>query len=613
MSTLELDLAVQHHQDGQLGEAERIYRGILERDPNHADAAHLLGLLAHQVGEDEAALGLIARAIKISSSVAAFHGDLGNVLQKMGRVSEAELCYREALRLDPRSAESANNLGNALSRLGRHDEAILNFLEALSMSPSNAAIYTNLAGTLLRLGRVQSAFDCYLEALRLEPESAGINHKIGLLLAREGRYEEAVTWYREAVRLRPDWVEALSNLGGVLELLGKSGEARVRLREALARDPRSAEAHTNLGYSFERAGELEEAEAGYRRAVAAVPGFALAHGNLGHVLRRLGRVEEALACCEEAIRLAPDAALAHRNRAILWLLQGRLREGWEEFEWRWKALEPGESARVWQQPLWDGAPLAGKTILLWAEQGLGDTIQFVRYAPLVKVRGGTVILECQPELVRLLENVPGVDRVIAAGDPLPDFDTHLPLLSLPRVFGTELESIPEPAPLRPRSATAPSRSRPGRLKVGLVWAGNRAHGNDANRSLSLAQLAPLAGVPGVEFLSLQKGPPAAEILAPPQGLEIADLSEQLNDFADTARAIEGLDLVISADTAVAHLAGAMGKPVWVLLPFAPDWRWLLGREDSPWYPTMRLFRHPRRGDWTSTVESAAAALKAWHG
>jgi tetratricopeptide (TPR) repeat protein len=370
------------------------------------------------------------------------------------------------------------------------------------------------------------------------------------------------------------------------------------------------EAHNNLGTALQLLGRMEEAEASYRRTVALNPGFAQAHNNLGAALAALDRGEEAEACYRRALALKPDLASAHMNLGIARLRLGDFEQGWREYDWRLQTAEFRSSVR--SQPLWTGGPLTGKTILLYAEQGMGDTLQFLRYCPLVAAKGARVVLEVQPALARLAAGTAGAGAVLAAGEALPEVDLCCPLLSLPQRLGTGLESIPADIPyLCADSALARRWAReiapaPG-LKVGLVWAGHPDHKNDRNRSVALERLRPLLATKGVSWFSLQVGGRAAEIGGLPPGT-IADLSARLEDFAETAAAISHLDLVISVDTAVAHLAGALGRRCWVLLPFLPDWRWLQAREDSPWYPSVRLFRQQRSGDWDTVVARAAEEL-----
>ena len=517
MATVTIEQAFQtalgHHRAGRLAEAEAVYRQILAVQPHHADALHLLGVIAQQVGHPDAAIELIAKAIAAV----------------------------------PDYSDAHNSLGNALKDKGRLDEAVAAYYRAIALRPDYAEAYYNLGGAL----------HCH------------------------GRLEEAVAAYRQAIIVRPDYPEAYYNLGGVMQEMGLA----------------------------------DAAVAAYRHAIAIRPGYVEAHGNLGNALKSAGRVDEAIAAYEQAVAVSPGFGEAHYNLALALLLGGVFGRGWEEYEWRWKVRYFAPAWRNFAQPQWDGAPLEGRAILLHAEQGFGDTMQFIRYLPMVRECGGKIILECQPELQRILQGMlPGL-AVISKGQPLPAFEVHCPLMSLPRIFATDLTNIPHDVPYlsanlagaeawRERLACAASG-----LKVGIVWAGHRGHTNDRNRSLSLAALAPLAGVFGVRFFSLQKGDAASESHHPPPGMELTDVGQDLNDFADTAALIANLDLVIAVDTAVVHLAGAMGRPVWTLLPFVPDWRWLLGREDSPWYPTMRLFRQPEAGDWESVIRRVAEELR----
>jgi hypothetical protein len=394
----------------------------------------------------------------------------------------------------------------------------------------------------------------------------------------QGRLEEAADGLQRLLRMKPDYVQALSNLGSVLKKLGRLTEARRCLEKAL---------------------ELK-------------PDFSEAHNNLGAVLEQMGCWEGAASRYQTALRWQPDLVEAHMNLSMLWLLTGEFERGWKEHEWRWK--KKGTAPRACGRPLWDGAPLEGRTILLQAEQGLGDTLQFIRYAAVVKQHGGRVVFECPARLAPLLRTVPGVDRLIDPGDPPPQCDVYAPLLSLPRILRTTLASIPCQVPYLAVDGGLVEAWRTrigecaGRRKIGLVWGGNPSNKNDRNRSVPLRQFAPLAIAPRLALFSLQRGPQAAELRSAPPGLEIADLEESAGQVTDTAAAILCLDLVITVDTMAAHLAGALGRPVWLLLPFAPDYRWLLGREDSPWYPTMRLFRQPSPGDWLAVIRRVVEEL-----
>ena len=477
------------------------------------------------------------------------------------------------------------------------------------------------------------------QILQQEPDQVAALRILSVALCRAGQSIAALPYLQKVVQLQPDAAEAWGNLGSALQEQGNMKAAIAAFNRAIALKPDHADAHYNLALVLQEQDRLEDALFHSEQAIALKPEFADTYYNQGFILRRLGRLEAAIDHYRMAIQLAPQSAGAHKNLGHALLLTGDLQQGFQEYEWRWQ--QPGWTERSFTQPLWDGSPLQGKTILLHAEQGLGDTIQFIRYVSLVREAAfgsvkqnhdGRIIVECQSSLLPLLETVVGIDQLIAQDSPLPAFDVHAPLLSLPHILGTTLETIPAHIPYLqappsrvvsasqiplphltpPQSGTTPHSSPltpHSALKVGIVWTGNPAHKNNPYRSCSIEPFRDLCQIPGVCFYSLQKGAAANDLQA--AALPIHDLSQTLADFADTAAAIAQLDLVITIDTAVAHLAGALGKPVWLLLSFAPDWRWLLERDDSPWYPTMRLFRQRQRGNWQGVFEQVTAALEQW--
>jgi Tfp pilus assembly protein PilF len=452
------------------------------------------------------------------------------------------------------------------------------------------------------------------EAARAVPRSPEAHADLGTALRRSGRSEEAVTSCREAVRLAPGSPQAHSNLGLALLDCDRLAEAEAALREAVRLNPGFAAAHNNLGIVAWRGGRLAEARDHYGEALRLRPDFAEATNNLGNTLRDLGRLDEAERLFDRAVGLKPDYADAHWNRALVWLLRGDLARGWPEYEWRWRLR--AFDGRTVPGPRWDGGSLDGKTILLHAEQGLGDTFQFVRYAPLVKARGGTVVLRCQSPLVAVLAGAPGIDAVVPENAPLPVFDVQVPLLSLPLIVRTTAESVPaavsylSPDPARAARWRGRLDALPGH-KVGIAWQGSGKNRTDAMRSVPLAAFEPLARVPGVTLVSLQNGP-AAEQVATLGGrfpVTVLDGLDADGPFLDTAAVVAGLDLVVACDSAVGHLAGAIGADCWLALMAVPDWRWQLGREDSPWYPRHRLFRQDRPGDWAGVFNRTADALR----
>jgi tetratricopeptide (TPR) repeat protein len=472
----------------------------------------------------------------------------------------------------------------------------------------------------LRLAHVAQREGALAEAARLcasvlhdEPDHVGALHLTGVIAARQGLFQKALCHCERALAIQPDHVEALVNRAVALRALNRAEDALAGYERVLALRPNHAEAWYNRGNALRDLGRAEEALASYECALVAQPEHSGALLNRGNALRDLNRPEEALASYARALALRPDWAEAHWNESLVHLASGDFERGWREYEWRFRTRSPVTAPRNFLQPRWRGErDIAGRTILLHAEQGLGDSLQFCRYAPMVATLGVRVVLEVQPALKPLLISLAGVALVLAQGETLPAFDLHCPLLSLPLAFDTRRETIPASvpylAPAPDRAAMWAAELPPGiGPRVGLVWAGYAGNKNDRKRSIALSRL--LAPVPaGVTFVSLQKEA-SAEDRALLAQRNIPHLGEALRDFADTAAVVAALDLVIAVDTAVAHLAGALGKRVFILLPFAPDWRWLGYRSDSPWYPTARLFRQPRPGDWDSVFREVHAAAQ----
>lgn len=455
-------------------------------------------------------------------------------------------------------------------------------------------------------GRLAAAEAAYREVLAHFPRQPDALHMLGVLAHQAGRHELALQLIGRAIGIAPKQAAFHNNLGSCHEARGELDAALVAFRRAIALQPGLPEAHNNVGNVLQALGDCDGAIAAYRQALALRPAYAEAQDNLGAALQAAGRPEEAIAAHRQALALRPDHAGAQWNLAYALLLKGDFAAGWAQNEWRWRASGRQAADPGWSQPLWLGTPaLAGRTLLVHHEQGLGDTLQMLRYAPLLAAQGARVLLRVPATLADLAATVPGVAAVIREGEPLPAFDLHCPCMSLPLACGTLLETIPATVPYlaAPEAARSAWQARLGpaqRRRVGLAWSGSAGHRNDRNRSLPFARLAPLLDA-DAEFHSLQKEYRAADAAAMRADGRIIDHAADLATLADTAGLIAALDLVITVDTAVAHLAGAMGRPAWLLLPFAPDYRWLLGRDDSPWYPTLRLFRQPVAGDWGSVV------------
>ena len=465
-----------------------------------------------------------------------------------------------------------------------------------------------VASAYHRQGRLREAEAMYRDWLEVDPANCEACNDLGNVLCDDGRAEEAIGFYRRAIGINPRYLPAYNNMGTALRDRGRVNEAIDCYRTALAISQSVPEVYNNLGVALTELGRLGEAVDAYMRAIGMRPNYVDAHTNLGIALMAGGDAVGAVRACSRAVELDPNSTKAHNNLALILLGAGEYLRGWAEHEWRFKC-NPMFIERPFEQPQWKGEALEGRTVLLHAEQGLGDTIQFSRFIPTVAERGGRVVLECQGELVRLLETLAGVEQIIPRGAALPGFDVHCPLMSLPLALRTTAEAIPSAPYIFPHSELRSAweeRLGPRRhVRVGLAWAGRMTHSNDANRSMRFEQNAPLLAVEKVEFHSLGHGPAAEQARG---DARIIDHSGELTDFAETCALVANLDLVICVDTAVAHLAGAMGKPVWVLLPFAPEWRWMVGREDSPWYPGARLFRQRRWGDWVGVMRCVTHAL-----
>jgi tetratricopeptide (TPR) repeat protein len=495
-------------------------------------------------------------------------------------------------------------------RTGKLAEARSACERILQAQPGDADALTTMAAIAADERKTEEGMRWASLAAAADPVAPGPHYVMGRLCQDDGRLAEAEAHYRRSLSLKPDQAKAHNNLGAVLQIQGQLQAAVESYRRALELDPSLPQANQNLASILRDGAAAENAITGFQRLLQENPRDAQAHTDLGNVYRELGRHRDAIASFGRAIACDPELPEAHFARGLELLLCGEYGEGWREYEWRWRVKALNTPLRNLAQPVWDGKPLPNGTILLHAEQGFGDTLQVVRYASLVAERCKAVVLECQPQLKRLLADTPGLNAVLAPGEPLPRFDAHLPLMSLPRVFGTQIETIPWTGPyIDPPANSAREVSASSGPNIGLAWAGEPRQGDDRKRSVTLDMLAPLSETLGATFYSLQKGAGAAQAASPPAGMRFVDLAPRIRDFADTAAFIAQLDLVVTVDTSVANLAGAMGAPSWVLLSSVPDWRYHLERDATPWYPTMRLFRQPANGDWASAIARVAQALR----
>ena len=598
---------------GHGGQAIEHYRKAIQLQPQFAEAHFNLGNLLRD--DWPTAERCYAAAVAARPGYGKALMSLGTVQWQLGKHAQAEANWRQVLKLDPRHVEARVRLGSLLLAQQKTAPAVEELRAAVFLNPRHAEAQINLGCGYRSLNQLDQADQCFRLALAANPHSPQAWNNLGSILHEKKDLEAAVDCFRQAIDLQPDFVAAHNNLGASRQDQKKFVEAVAHYRQALELQPDSAETLANVGSGLQMLAKTDEAIEYHHRAIAIDPNHFRAHYSLAAAYHFQGREEEALASYAETIRLSPQYAEAYYNRSFVRLGQGQLAEGWQDYEWRLRCKD--FKKRNLNAPQWDGSPLANRTLLIHCEQGMGDTLQFIRYVRLVeKMAGtkemensektrGTVLAEVQPALVPLLRTS-GFTSVIGGGTPLPGFDVQIPMLSLPGVFRTTLDSIPADVPYLAADSKLVKHWR-GRLrslsgfKVGIVWQGNAAYMFDHFRSIPLVEFAPLAEVEGVRLISLQKNAGVEQLASLEGRFTAMDLGSTLDNhsgaFMDTAAVMCNLDLIITSDTAAAHLAGGLGVPVWLALTSSPEWRWMKDRPDSPWYPTMRLFRQPRQGDW----------------
>jgi tetratricopeptide (TPR) repeat protein len=605
------------HQSGDTAGAAALYRAVLPARPDDAQLLFRLATAELQLGRDAQSVALFDRLLARQPNLPQALSNRALALQRLGRFEDALAGYAAAIARDPAFAMAHHNRAALLQELGRHGEALAGFDAAAAQQPGNAETWRYRGLALLMLERPGEALASFERTSALKPDYAEAHCNRGYALLQLDRPEEALAACDAALALRPAYAEALYNRGNALLALKRPREALAAFDAALAANPNYAEAHNNRGDALKELLRIEEALAAFDAAIALKPGLIEARNNRANILRELNRVAEAIEAYDAVLAQDPGNGDILTNRAQVLLLAGDFAQGWQSFEARWRSrlLKPGK--RDFSAPLWLGdAAVAGKTLLLHAEQGFGDTIQFVRYAPRAAALGAKVVIEAAAVLIALLKTLPGDYDFAVRGEALPPFDFHCPLMSLPLAFGTRLDTIPADIPYLFADAAkrAAWRARLGeknRPRIGLAWSGRPGLTPDLTRSMPARHLAVLAALP-FDFHALQKDireTDAAALAALPQ---IAVHGGELNDFSDTAALAAEMDLVISVDTVIAHLAGALGRPLWIMLPWSGEWRWLQDRSDTPWYPGATLWRQQRRGDWDGLVAALAARLReAW--
>ena len=612
-ATKRFEQALACHQKGQLAQAQALYEEVLAIDPNHVDALHLSGVAAAQTGDQRKAVDLIGKAIAIEPANAAFHFNRGVALNELKEFEAAAASFDSAIAIKPEYYEACVNRGNALNELNLFEEAVTSFDKAIAIKPDVAEAYFNRGNALKKLGKFNAAMASFDKAVVIKPDFAEAYFNQGNILQELKDFGAAAASYDKAIAIKPDYYQAYTNRGKALLELQRHDAALASHDRAIAIKPDYHEAFANRGNALLELKQLDAALDSYDKAIAIKPDYHEVFSNRGVLLMELFELDAALDSFDRAIAIKPDYHEARLHKSLALLLGGNFKNGWELYESRWNVDKFTSPRRNFSQPLWLGnESLDGKTILLHSEQGLGDTIQFSRYAPLVADLGARVIIEAEQSLAGLLEKLTGVSEVVTKGHDLPEFDYHCPLMSLPLAFKTDLGNIPcpekylksEPGKLAYWNTRLGPKTKP---RIGLVWSGSNNNAKLSHRRLSLnpaiRQLPP-----GFQYVSLQTEVWDVDKSTLESANNIIHFGDELKDFTDTAALCDLMDIVISVDTSVAHLSGALGKPTWVLLAFSPEWRWMLGRDDSPWYRSLRLFRQESSGDWSGVLKKLNAEL-----
>ena len=607
--------ALHFHRAGDATEAGRLYDEILALQADHIGALHLSGVLHLEQNRPASAAKVLLSVTSLAPDLAPLQLIYGLALMQLGRSDEALVPIQKAVRINPLYAEAFYHLANVLKDLGRFAEACVVYDRVLALEPDHADAWSNQGDSLQTIGLFEEAVGRYEKALSLRSDYAQACSNCGLALHHMGRFEAALQHYDRAIGLKPDFGAAYFNRANTLKHFTKFDGAIADYAIALLLEPEDAQASSNQGDALQALSRFDEALAAYDRALLLQPDFAQAFSNRGVCLKELGRFEDSLGSLDAAISLAPDDGEAFWNKALTLLLLERFEEGWELYEWRKKTREPAGS-RLFPRPVWLGQQdVADKTLLVHAEQGLGDVIQFSRYVQDLVERGAKVLFAPGEALQGLMRAFDGDVRIVDAEDASLTFDYHVPLMSLPLAFQTTGSNIPARASYLRAEATRVESwmARLGRdgFKIGICWQGG-VSAIDVGRSFPLRQFFELSQIPGVRLISLQKGPGALQLRDLPVGMQVEvpgqDFDAGPDAFVDTAAVMTCCDLVITSDTATAHLAGALGVKTWVALKHVPDWRWFLERDDSPWYPSMRLFRQATHGDWEGVFARMKAAL-----
>jgi Flp pilus assembly protein TadD len=644
-----LQQAIVHHQAGRLAQARQLYEAVLSTAPNQPVAIHHLGLIALQTGRPQLAADMIGSAARLDPSPTVFrnlaealraagqlsaaveayrqaivlggtdarlHASLGMALGALARWPEARTALERSLAIDPNQPGPAIALATALGMLADHEAAVRLWERATKLAPGDISVLRSLAGAWLDAGDPYLARQAAESALALSPADAQTHLILARALEQLNKADLALTHAQRATEVAPLQWQTWQHLGALLDRLGRSGEALAPLREALRLDGSQISVRGMLAAALESDGRYEEAQQVARAAIALAPDDLRLQSTLRNALLGAQDFAAVEAEARRTLKRFPNDVASRGHLAFALLSQGKYPEGFREYEWRWRDINHVKRTRDFDQPQWRGGNCAGRTIFVHSEQGFGDVFQFVRYVPMIRQRGANVIVEVNYKLAGLIRRMAFGPTVSISGTILPRFDLHVPMGSLPSIFGTMVESIPASVPYLFADMALAERWRTrlgelgesGKFKVGLVWAGSQKP--DPRRSAKLADFAPLAALSGITWIAMQSPPESDEAASPPPGMQLINLGPELRDFSETtAPILANLDLLITVDTGVAHLAGAMGIRTWVLLRESPEWRWLLDRDVTRWYPTLRLFRQPAAGDWASVMQKVTKALR----
>jgi len=586
-------------QSGKIDEASRLFSEVLRADNKQADALHLLGIIKSIKGKQKEATRLIKKAIKLNPTAGVYHRNLGLILESMDRAEDAIKALKTAIRINSKDIKSYCELGVIYSKSNNIKKAIEAYKGVINIDRNNSQIYYNLGVLLEKDRRISEAVNSYKRAISLSPKDKDSYNNLGNIIKGQGNLDEAIVLYNKAIEIDPRHIEAHNGLGSVLEEKGNFDEAISAYKKAIEVSAEHIAAYNGLGNCLKEKGDLDKAMSIYYKSIKINPINIGAYNGIGNILMRTGEHKKAIRYYNKALSIDDTIPISHWNLSLALLKDGNFVDGWREYEWRWKRKDFGVMSKNIARKLWRGEPISGKRLFLFPEQGNGDTIQFIRYVIdiLENNKNVYILVECQQSLFELLLTFSGNINLYIKGDVIPDFDVCAPLMSLPYILKSTVSSIPSHIPYLfsgPNKINFEcSRSK---INIGIVWAGAAQHKNDKNRSIQLSYFIDIASLDNVRLFSLQIGDRSADLEQVGNDL-ITDMSEQIDTYADTAAIIEKLDLVISVDTSVAHLAGAMGKAIWLLLPFAADFRWMTDRDDTPWYNSMRLFRQKTIGNW----------------